>query len=402
MLTVGKYLLYYILGFILLYIDGINNPNEGWTIGQLWKVPVLLWLFLKIANSIKEDYIKIRFAFSLNQLLNVDTIINTIGSLSNVLKSLSLPLFLCYIEKYISYRAALKFILVFSQIIIVSFVPFWLGIIEERHTYLGAELLDKHALIGVFNNSHTASIYLSISTLILIFYNHYIKTTKYEKAYNMFIVALGCYFLLNTYVRTGYLMFLIGSLILFFVAKKTFLKRLMLLGVGLVFIFITGYFLVNTNKALEARLTEQTGYNEEESINGSGRFFFFFFFYHMWAESDNLLNILFGYGKTELLKRQRKENGLNVGSHNGFLDALSQNGIIGFSLLVLYYLFLFKYNYKYRRTPYYRLFLAWFVSDLSFQMVQGGVFIFYDVMSAVIIMLPRLSQNKVRDLLLKR
>lgn len=394
MLIIARYIIYYLLGFILLYIDGSGDPDGGMTIGQIWKVPVILWLSYKVMNKFRHRFINYRFGFSFSQLLNVDTFENTFGNLSNVLKSLSLPLFITYIEYFVTYRAALKFLLIFSQIIIVSFIPFWLGLLEERHTFVGAELIDAHALIGVFNNAHTAAIYLSTSTLFLIFYNKYVVSSKHERRYINLIVLLGCYFLLHTYVRTGYLMFVVGVFILFFVVRKSFFKKVALISVGVSIIIVLGFFLVKNNKTLEARLTEQTGYNEGEAINGSGRLNFWMTSLGMWANSENVIYYLFGHGRTALQQRQYKENGLTIGSHNGYLDALSQNGIVGLSFFLLYYMCLFRFNKKYKKTAYYRLFIAWLISDLSFQMVQGGVFIFYDLMSAVIIMLPMLKHKE--------
>ena len=390
---------YYLIAFILLYIDGIGNDEGGITIGQIWKVPVLLYLACKIIPSLKINFIKYRLFYAISKLFNADSMNNLFRNLtSNVLKFTALPLFLGYINKYIDYKKAMKYGLFIAQVIIISFIPFWLGLIDERHSYKGATLIGTRALIGPFNNSHTAAIYLSTSLLFLI---HYIKITRLRKDikyFNLFLIFIGCYFLIHTYVRTGYLMFLIGSFILLFGYKGNWIKTAIYGIIGIAMIIFVSVWMISNDSILQRRIYEKTGYNEDEDeISGSGRIYFWITAWQLWYNSKNVSGYLFGHGSSRLAKAEYLENGLHVGSHNGYLDALAQNGLVGFSLFMLYYIMMIKYMYRYRKNKHFKLFIAWLLSELAFQSVQGGVFIFYDFMSAIIILLPKLNA-KVKDL----
>lgn len=388
-----QYCLFLFLGFLLLYIDG-QESEGGMSIGQIWKIPVLLFLLYKVVLNLRHKFIKFRFGYALIKILNKDTIINLLGNASNVLRFMALPLFLSYLEKNMKKDKAIKVLLYIAHVLVLSFLPYSLGLLEQSHSYIGASILGVDSLIGPFLNAHTASVYLSSSLIVILFYLRYCKMPKEYVFFNVIILLLGSYFLYETYVRTGYLMFVIGAFIVL-LPRKGLLKQI----TYSVFVVFTSYLLfmyfLSTEDIFMQRLYEQseTGYEYEnnEEVTGSGRVFFWKTSYNLWRNSDDAWHFLFGYGYNRLEEQQLLENNLRIGSHNGFLDALSQNGLIGFILFLLFYIYLFKYNYNYRRSKYYWLFLSWYVSNLSFQVVQGGVFIFYDLLSAFIILLPKID-----------
>lgn len=394
------YLLSYLIAFAILYIDGIQNEDGGVTIGQVWKVPVIMYLIYKVIPTLNISFIKVRLYYAFSKLFNQDSVINLFNNIaSNVFKFMVLPLFLGYINRYVNYKKALKYGLFLSQILIISFIPFWLGILEERHSYKGASLIGATSLIGPFNNAHTASIYLSTSLLFLIHYIKDVKSSKLFILYNLCLVLIGTYFLAYTYVRTGYLMFVVGTYILLFSFKRHWFKSVLYGIVGLYVFFLIGSWAIEKDGTLERRLNEETGYNDpEEGISGSGRFLIWEVSWELWYESDEVSKLFLGYGSNVLREEMEKKVGLSVGSHSGYLDALTQNGLIGFFLFLLFYILMFKYLYRYRRSVHFKLFVAWLISELAFQAVQGGIFIFYDVLSAFIIMLPQLNLRKTRAL----
>lgn len=383
-----RYFFYYLVGFSLFYIDGIES-NDGLSIGQLWKFPVLLWLTYKVMNRVRWNFVKMRLAFSLCQVFNIDIINHFTSCISLFMKSLSLPLCVTFFDIFVSKKKLILFLRTFSQIVVISFIPFWLGILEERHTFVGATVIGTKSIIGVFNNAHTASIYLSSTLLFLVFYIRYIAKEKEDRIYNLIIIILGCYFLIHTYVRTGYLMFVLGLFYMLFIAKRTVVSKIVHFVWGVIFVSIIGVVLLSENQSMEDRLMERNIYKEDEGISGSGRLAFWNTSIKMWMESDNVMNILSGHGMTALKQRQYKENGLHIFSHNGFLDALVVNGLVGFVFLISYYILLFRFLSRYKTSKFYRLACAWLLSDISFQMVQGGYFVFYDVVSAIIILLPK-------------
>ncbi|MBQ7528015.1 MAG: O-antigen ligase family protein [Bacteroidaceae bacterium] len=394
--TIIKYLGLYILGFCFFYIDGMGN-TEGLSIGQIWKIPVIAFLAFKCINYTFENYARYRLGYAMTKLLNPDILIATAGTVSSFLKFLVLPLCLPFFRNIFSSEKTLYYLKLLAHIIIISFIPFYLGILEERHTYRAADLLGVDSLIGPFNNAHTSSIYLSTSILVLIFYVRNICENKLEKIYTWGLILVGLYFLMLTYVRTGYAMCVLGIYVI--LAYKGSIIRSLLSGAlwgGLFYLAATAY--IETNDVLNQRLHEETGYKRDDEINGSGRLLFWATSINLWANSDNAQEYLLGHGLQETMEQQAKENGLLVGSHNGFIDALVQNGLVGFLLLLLYYFLLIRNVFRENmESPYFLLFLSWLMSDIAFQFVQGGTFFFYDIMSALIITLPILETQEYEN-----
>ena len=397
--TIIKYIGLYILGFSFLYLDGMGN-TEGLSIGQIWKIPVIAFLAFKCINYTFKNYAQFRLGYAVTKLLNPDILNATSGAMSSFLKFLVLPLCMPFFHNVFSSEKVLYYLKLLAHIIIVSFIPFYFGFFEERHTYIAADLLGVDSLIGPFNNAHTSSIYLSTSILVLIFYVRNICEDKLEKIYTWGLILVGLYFLMLTYVRTGYAMCVLGIYVILSY-KGSILKSLLsgALWGGLFYLAATAY--IETNDILNQRLHEETGYKRDDEINGSGRLYFWVTSINLWANSDNAREYLFGHGLQETMEQQAKENGIHVGSHNGFIDALVQNGLIGFLLLILYYITLVRDIFRSdMESPYFLLFLAWLMSDIAFQFVQGGTFFFYDIMSALIITLPILETEEYENELL--
>ncbi len=396
--TIIKYICIYILGFCLLYLDGVGNTT-GLSIGQIWKIPLIAFLAFKCINYTFKNYAQFRLGCAVTKLLNPDILNVTSGTISSFLKFLVLPLCLPYFYNILTSEKALHFLKILAHIIIISFIPFYLGIFEERHSYIGADLLGVNALIGPFNNAHSSAIYLSTSIIILFFYIKKISDDKLEQIYNWGLIIIGLYFLMLTYVRTGYIMCIIGIFVILSY-KDSIFKSIISSVIWGGALFISASVIIQSNDTLNKRIHEETGYNNNNEINGSGRFYFWATSINLWANSKSIQEYLLGHGQQRTMEQQEKENGLFVASHNGFIDALVQNGIIGFSLLLLYYFTLFRSCIHYVDSPYFLLLLAWLLSDIIFQFVQGGTFFFYDIMSALIITLPIIETEEFEDDLL--
>ena len=393
-----RYSVLLLLAFFVLYIDSMGGES-GETIRQIWKVPILIYMLYKGLGSFGMAFLKCRTWYAIVKLFNKDTLVAFSSNASICMKAISLPIFIAYISRRMNKKQVLKTLLFLSYAFIFSMVPYNLGIIEESHSYIGAEILGTKSLIGPFVNAHTASVVLACSALALLAYTIYIEMARIYKVVNFIILIIALYFLFLTYVRTGLLMVTVGVFFLF-LPKRGLHKRILY---GLVFFAIAYgsiHYLISENVIFKQRMLEQNQNNvkgHDEKVTGNGRLYFWYTSYQLWYNSQDLQHYLFGYGFGDLSKEQEKQNGLTIGSHNGFIDALTQNGLVGLTLLSLYYILLFRFNLKYRKSRFFQLFLAWFMMDLSFQMVQGGVFIFYDFMSALIIMLPKLDMDSYKE-----
>lgn len=177
-----KHISIYILGFCLLYLDGMGN-DSGLSFGQIWKIPIILFIAYKCLFCNFNNFTRYRLGYTLTKLLNLDIITATVSTLSGFLKFLTLPLCIPFFHNIFTSGKAIHILKLFAHVIIISFLPFFLGILEERHAYIGADLLGVNSLIGPFNNAHTSAIYLSTSVLILIFYVRKICDNKLEQTY---------------------------------------------------------------------------------------------------------------------------------------------------------------------------------------------------------------------------
>lgn len=390
--TILKYLLLYVLGFALVYIDGFES-NGGLSIGQIWKIPILCFLAYKCFTYTMANFTKARLGYAITKLLNPDIVQTPTNALSGFLKFSTLPLVITFGREVLDSFKAHKILLILSHIIILSFIPFKLGLLQERHTYIGAELLGVDSLIGPFNNAHTSSIYLSTALVFLFFHVKNAEIKYLEKLYTLALIVLGSYFLMITYVRTGYAMFAVGLCII--LSLKDNIYNTFVTGIIWTVVLLGATsLLVSENEVLQRRLKEETGYNDGSKINGSGRTLFWKTSYNMWKNSQQTQHFFLGHGLNKTMQQQQKENGMLIASHNGFVDALVQNGLIGFSLLCSFYLLLILRLRHCKDSPYFVLFVAWLISDIMFQLVQGGVFFFYDIMSALIILLPILETEE--------
>ena len=72
-----------------------------------------------------------------------------------------------------------------------------------------------------------------------------------------------------------------------------------------------------------------------------------------------------------------------VGAHNGFVDMLARNGIVGLLLMFLMLIALFAFIRRRKQCPTYRLALALWLMNFSFQVTQGGSMFHTDLLYAL-------------------
>ena len=111
-----------------------------------------------------------------------------------------------------------RFLELTSIFFILSFLPFTFGIFESRGVqldyYEGFE-----NLTGIFQGAHAASITITFSVLTLLYFFKNYNLSHLRKFYYIALILFGLYLNYITYVRTGYLMILIGFVI--FIYQKT-------------------------------------------------------------------------------------------------------------------------------------------------------------------------------------
>jgi len=376
-----KYILIGILLFFIFYFEPIRIGPIKFAL--IWKIPLLLYLLIKIKYDVFSTKIStFSFLFYSKYLLTTGVLIYGyyFDGLWLALRGMSIPLlFTFFLLPEQSPKNLIKLLYFVVSFIILSTIPFHLHLIEpiSRGYQLGGYGVDAVGFVGLFQNPHGGSIIIAQALIILVFL---IFNKKRINIYLIILLLIGVYTLYNTYVRTGYLVFIIGSIILIYYRfGLSMIYKLSPLIVLVYFIFTN---LVLQDDVLIRRILQSNIYLNEESIDvdriSSGRLTLSLTNLENYAESHpftHLLGMGFKYS-TDLMYEKIKTRKM---SHNGYIDALVHNGIIGFALYIGLLVSIFKLIYVFRKSVYFPLAFSSFFTFLLFIFVQGGNIFLYEV-----------------------
>ena len=340
-----------ILGFFLFLLLHFENISLGsLKVSIIWKLILTIWLLTKVLNLRFKNRLYLPFLLlSIISLVHIFTDLTIFRLSVNFLLYYLLGVYLSSLSKYKLFKI-LEYLRFF---IIIIFIPYAflglesLGEVYDLEKYGGGE-----GLSGPFANPHTASMILAIIGVVNFFFFLRYSKTRTSKGLNFFIFSLSVYFLVNTYVRTGIAMFIIGIVLILInkIQVKTVLKATILI---LTTIFITINF-INKDSSFYKRMIGESKYNKEESFEqyGSGRGLLFFHGLDIIKSYDNPFQYLFGIGESELRAQIKIRTGNPLATHNGFLDITIVHGFLGL-ILITYFLyknltFLLKSNSNFR------------------------------------------------------
>ncbi|WP_461589411.1 O-antigen ligase family protein [Winogradskyella sp.] len=222
-------------------------------------------------------------------------------------------------------------------------IPVFFGIIdvnyEQKDLYLTYKLAEAKSIgfKGLYDNPHNFSIYNSLSYLIIL--NNLVhKKYKSIRWFQFLVLLIAVYFSYLSFVRTGWVIIIVGSIYVYFKYFKnvTKLKKIALvLLIPMVFVLV--YFQVSQSKLILMRLLDQTAYNKNAGFEtqGAGRLLFSYQALINWL-NDGFLSIIFGYGLEKGKLLLYKTIGYNLVSHNGIVDILQSTGFLGFGVFSLY------------------------------------------------------------------
>lgn len=268
-----------------------------------------------------------------------------------------------------------EFFLLFN---VLAALPFLTGLLEPLGKKYDISIIadDLNAFVGVFQNGHVASLIFAMSGVgaYAISCTSEKRNTKY---YYLVLTSIFLLFTIFTYARSGWIAIISGLLTVFWVVSKSHKKfdsfkvLISLLGVSLiVFPQISNYI-----EPLKMRALGQSKYLSHSSQNlnrlSSGRL-------SVWATTgqiylnSNILEKLTGIGEKELKSRMHQRIERRIFAHNGFINILLVDGLIGLltflCLIINIYLFFSSLvSDKYRV-----LCLSIFVCWLVYFFFQGG------------------------------
>lgn len=388
-MSIIKYIFYFILFFILFYLENYNI-TDNLSFSQAWKIPLVLfmiWYVFRRRIVYRLNFNKVAYFYGLKNIFNQGIFINPVTNIVETFRFANFPLLYDTFNIYFKDPEKLgKFIVRISQYFILSSIPFLLGTLKSVKE--GIQFGESLSFIGIFQNPHGASTVFSLALLVLIYQLKTDRLSLGMRIYNILLILLGSYCLYLSFVRTGYLMFVIGIIVLFF-PNKISLKQFIFFCILTITLGATFYRLLEMNDSFRQRIFDQREGKQMDA--GSGRLVFAVSSLKYWSEG-NLQQLILGRGLEDVKDNLEKRTGLRVFSHNGFVDAIAINGVIGISLLLLFIYFTFKNIRRNKRAKTYRLSLAIFLCYVSFQLTQGGVLFPIDLYIASILNLTNKEQ----------
>lgn len=393
-----QFILWFILYFFIFYIE--NFSLAGISIAQLWKIPLILLILYVLFKYHRLQKISfVGFILAFKSLFNFNYLIFTNVYIFS--KNLIIPGLYNIISRF--NLKPLKYLSLFSQFNLLSVFPFLFGVIVPPSSSDTLDLTafggaDVNSFIGLFQKVHTASITLSASLIIVIalFKFYYWNSSFFFKFYLLCIILGGGYALYITYVRTGYLMFVVGFVILFFPRKVKFSQAFVFL-LSIFLVFISFFYIIQENEVFRARLLdERKNSNNLYESAGSGRLVIWENSLRLFSES-NLLEKVLGVGFDNLLDHQRATTGIRVFSHNQFIDSLVIDGLFGFSILVLFLFSIYKSIQEFVDPFFKRIALSLFISYLFFLFVQGGNYFSFELLLVLVLSLKSYKSGLIQN-----
>lgn len=392
-MNIIKYLFWFAIFFILHYIEGFPSI-AGFSVAQLWKLPLIVYLLLNAIQSRSNTFRfeKYGYYYSSFPFLSLDILQTPLNVLLFSIKQLPVILFFRFWQR-LKKETLVKVLIILSQFICLASFLTLTNIVQPVKRYLSAEsfIEGQSYYSSVFGSPHAASSYFCVASLVLIYFlinRHFVSTIN--KIYNIILLCVGVYSLFLSYTRTGWIMFII-SLLFIVNFKKINLKKkfcfffiLIIGGIGIVSLY-------NNNDAFRLRISGGGQYKGESSslidTEGSGRTDFWKNGIELWADSD-LYCFLLGSGTRAVVDNNKVKTGMSVGSHSLFVDALAKYGLVTFVLLILF----FYYQYRFiigigRGSPYQSLCKSLLIGSILFAFFQGEIYFDYAVIYSIALVL---------------
>lgn len=396
-INIRKYILLFIGFFLLLYSENID-VSSSMKISQLWKMPLIVFLvyyLFQYRKKLSPDWTRVSYWLSLKHLINGQLCKSVVSNIQDGITFLFLPLLYNFFQNVLNKTTMRKCLLCVSQFFILTNIPFLFFGMEsnQREKHYGS----FQAFSGIFQNQHAMSIIMGICILVLL---HYFRCgafrDKAAKAYNMFLIVLGAYAMYAGFARTGWLMCVIGVCILFFPKG---LQARQWAGIVLIGVALCGGFsyMMMTNKAFHDRVLDINSATGQRKELGSGRGRLMENAFELYV-SGNCFEMACGYSMAGLKEYEKEKTGQPLFAHNGFVTLLVTDGAIGMLLELLSMFLLLRFIVRRRTCPAYRLSIATWMMNVSFQMTQGGHIFHYDLLYAMIYCLLQFEYEQQREM----
>nr|WP_320118826.1 O-antigen ligase family protein [uncultured Marinifilum sp.] len=378
----------FLIFFIAFYLKSFTIG--GFELVYVWKLPLLFYLIYQlVGQETKYAFLVLGYAFAIKNIINVSFFDFPLDTFINFIKYMSIPLFAHWILLNINSLKSLQILRIvpvyLSVFFIISNVPFYLGIISAPvQTMMWLEDFQIDGLIGILGAAHYSSVVLAVSSVILLEFLMKKRASGLVNLLVIFVLLLGLFFLFKTYARTGWLMFVLGSFVLFI--RNISFKNMGKIAIVSMVLIGGLFFLFQTNEGFRRRVLDERAGQEEQSTYetvGSGRLKIAEIYLENLYES-NFLTYLIGMGMEESILRFEKKDGTPLFAHNGFIQTLVDNGLIGFALYLMFLILIYQAISK-SESSHNQLAVAIFFMFISCLATQQANYFLLDVFLSVYI-----------------
>lgn len=386
-----KYIGAFILFFLLFYLDTLlDNAAFSYSWKILFVAIIIIYLISKPFIP-SPKFIKIKVLWALEQIVNIGSltgsfIFNTLLSV----RSLMLVFLFVFFERKFQFSTIKLYNLLIkiSQFFALSCLIFMLGILKQPVTVGG----DYNGFTGLFGAVHATAAVMSTVSIILLFH---IKTTKLciqAKIFNLLLAIVSIIATYGAYTRTGWVMLLTGLVVLY-IPTKIKLKQIIASCFAMIAVIGICLFLYENVDSFRYRINDISPETGMQYAKGSGRNIYRAVSVELW-EDGNINEKLWGVGLTKLMDNMYDKIGARIFSHNGYIDALTANGLIGLGLMIAFIIYMSLFVYKRRHTPYGRLGFVVIIQYVAYQATQGSSLFQIDLINALILSVIAVSYQE--------
>lgn len=381
-IKIKYYILLFFPFFLLFYSESLDVG--GMSISQLWKIPLACYLAFYLfqhRHLPTPKWAQFQYWSSLKHLVNAGDVTKFMPNVQEMFKFAFLPLLFNYFNnKQWKAETLKKTLLVVSQYFILTNIPFMLGLqtLKRGHDYGNFV-----AYAGIFRNQHGMTIVMAICIVVIL--NEF-KSGRFQnkasKFYNVCLIVLASYAMYLGFARTGWLMFLLATLVLFF-PRNTSVKQWMGI-ISVSFVLLVGFvYLFNTDQRFHDRIVGNDLQTHKQINIDSGRSKYMAIALDRYAHGC-VSELLIGVSHEEVTEVMKVKTGMKIGAHNGFVDMLAANGIVGLGLMLLFAFSLLAFIWQRKKCPTAKLAIAMWMMYMSFQTTQGGHMFHSDFLYALI------------------
>lgn len=367
--------------FLLFYSEPMTIG--GMLVSQLWKMPLaayMLYFLFQYRTKAAPAWSQTQYWISLKCLFNAGYIDHLMTNVQYGIKFLFLPLLYNYMASKANSIHLLETVLLTAcQYFVLTNIPMFMGLkaVSSGHDY-GSFI----AYSGVFQNQHAMSVIMGICiVVILYFFKRGYFESRSGKWFNVVLLAVATYAMYRGFARTGWLMCALAVLVLFWPKGMNVKQWLGILSIGAI---LSGGFIymMATNELFYDRVVGNNITTHRKMNMDSGRSQYIAAALERYS-MGTLFEQICGMSTEDEMEYIYRKTRNRVGAHNGFVDMLARNGMVGLVLMSVFLISLFLFIRKRKQCSAYSLAMALWMMNLSFQITQGGTMFHSDLLYAL-------------------